>query len=119
MHSHEALGGRVLVVKPEGHLLGGPETIEFVDLARAFATTGHAGVVLDFGGVDYMNSLALGAITRIVIACARTQGAVKVCNLTERVRKLFDVVKFHKIFEYYDSETSALEALAKEPVATA
>lgn len=117
MHSHEALGGRVLVVKPTGHLLGGPETSEFVELAREFATPGHAGVVLDFADVDYMNSLALGAITRIVIACARANGAVKVCNLTERVRRLFDVVKFYKIFDYFDTEQGAIAALSKEAVA--
>ncbi len=118
MHTHEALGGRVLVILPEGHLLGGPETIEFVERAREFVKEGHAGVLLDFSDVDYMNSLGLGALTRILITCSREHGQVRVCNVRGRVRKLFDVVKFYKLFEYHDSERSALDALSKDLAST-
>ncbi len=114
MHTHQALAGRVLVVKPAGHILGGSETTEFVDIARGFSTQGDVAVLIDFDDVDYMNSLGLGALARILITCSRANGLVKVCNVNGRVRRLFDVVKFHKLFEYYDSESSALEALSKE-----
>lgn len=114
MNTYQALGGRVLVLKPVGHILGGSETDEFVDLAREFAKKDHVGVLVDFEGVDYMNSLGLGALARILITCSRANGVVRVCNVKGRVRRLFDVVKFDKLFEYHDSEASALEALAKD-----
>lgn len=114
MHSHEALAGRVLILKPAGHLLGGPETDEVVNVAREFAKRGEIAVLLDFDDVEYLNSLGLGAITRILITCSRAHGLLRVCNVKNRVLRLFDVVKFHKLFEYYDSESSALEALSKD-----
>lgn len=114
MHSHQALAGRVLVLKPAGHILGGSETDELVDLAREFAKRDHVAVLVDLDDVDYMNSLGLGALARILVTCSRTSGSVKVCNVKGRVRKLFDVVKFHKLFDYHDSERSALDALSKE-----
>jgi anti-anti-sigma factor len=114
MHSHLALDGRVLVLKPAGHLVGGPETEAFVDVARQFAHTEHVALVVDLDELEYMNSLGLGSLARIVSTYARLHGQVKVCNVKGRVRRLFDVVKFYKIFEYYESESVALGALSKE-----
>ena len=114
MHTHQALSGRVLVLKPEGHLLGGPETDQLVSTAREFAKRGQIAVLMDLGGVDYMNSLALGAITRILVTCSTAHGLMRVCNVQDRVRKLFDVVKFFKLFDYYESEERALESLSKD-----
>jgi anti-sigma B factor antagonist len=118
MHTHLALDGRILVLKPAGHLLGGTETDEFVEVAREFAKSEHVALVIDLDDVDYMNSLALGALTRILVTFSNVNGRVKVCNLRDRVRKLFDVVKFHNLFVYYDSERAAVEALAKEMAKT-
>lgn len=114
MHTHQALEGRVLVVRPSGHLLGGDETAEIIDTAREFAEREAGGVVLDLEDVDYMNSLGLGAITRLLVTCNRHHGVLKVCNIEGRVRRLFDVVKFYKIFEYHDSQDAALAAMTKE-----
>jgi len=114
MHTHQALDGWILVLKPTGHLLGGTETDTFVDVARDFAKQEHVALVIDLDEVEYMNSLALGQLTRILITYSKANGLVKVCNLKGRVLKLFDVVKFYNLFVYYDSERSAVEALAKE-----
>lgn len=114
MHTHRALDGRVLVLEPSGHLLGGPETEEFVNVAREFANREGVAVLVDFDGVDFMNSLALGALARILITYSRQHGWVKVCNVKGRVRALFDVVKFDRLFDYHDSEAAALDALSRE-----
>jgi len=114
MHTHQALSGRVLVVRPVGHLLGGHETDEFVGVAREFARRGHVAVLVDFEEVEYMNSLGLGAIARILITCSQAGGLMRVCNVRHRVRRLFDVVKFYKLFDYYESEQLAMEALTKD-----
>lgn len=114
MHTHLALDGRILVLKPAGHLLGGAETDELVDAAREFAKTEHVALVVDLDDVEYLNSLALGQLTRILITYSKANGLMKVCNLKGRVRKLFDVVKFYNLFVYYDSEGAAVAALTKE-----
>lgn len=114
MHTHQALSGRVLVLKPVGHLLGDHVTDEFVNVAREFARRGHVGVLVDFEEVEYMNSLGLGAIARILITCSQAGGLMRVCNVHHRVRRLFDVVKFDKLFEYYESEQQAMDALQKD-----
>jgi anti-anti-sigma factor len=114
LHTHHALNGRVLVLRPTGHLLGGTETDEFVDVAREFAKSEHVALVIDLDEVEYMNSLALGQLTRILITYSKANGLVKVCNLKGRVLKLFDVVKFYNLFVYYESERAAVEALVKE-----
>ena len=114
MHVHKVHDGRVMVLRPSGHILGGHETTEIVEAAREFVQVGNVAIVVDFADVDYMNSLGLGALTRILITTSNQNGRLKVCNVLGRVRKLFDVVKFDRLFVYYDSEAAALEALAKE-----
>lgn len=114
MLTHQALDGRVLVVRPSGHLLGGDETAEMIDTAREFAEREGGGVVLDLEEVDYMNSLGLGAVTRLLVTCNRHHGSLRVCNIEGRVRRLFDVVKFHKIFDYHDSLDAAIAAMTKD-----
>lgn len=114
MLTHEALEGRVLILEPSGHLLGGDETQEMVDAARKFAEREAVGVIIDLEQVDYMNSLGLGAFTRLLVTCNRHHGLLKVCNIEGRVRRLFDVVKFFKIFDYFDSQDAALAAMTKE-----
>ena len=110
----QALDGHALVMRPAGPLVGGPETEEFVEKARAFACTGHAGIVLDLTEVPFMNSLALGALASVLASCSRCSSWLKVCGLSPRVHSLFDVVKFHKLFDYHESEEQALEAVARE-----
>jgi anti-anti-sigma factor len=114
MHTHQALEGRVQVLKPVGHILGGPETDEFVNTARELAEKGNTALLVDLADVEYMNSLGLGALTRVLITFSRVNGAVKVCCLTPRVRRLFDIVKFYHLFEYYDSERAGVDAFSKE-----
>jgi len=114
MRTHQALNGRVEVLAPGDHLLGGPETSELVDTARESFARGRHALLIDLAEVDYMNSLALGALVRILVTYTRAHGSVKVCNLGSRVRRLFDIVRFNLLFEYHDSEAAALDAFAKE-----
>ena len=114
MRTHQALNGRVDVLAPADHLLGGPETTELVDAARKLAAQGRHALLIDLADVDYMNSLALGALARIVVTYTREHGSVKVCNIGSRVRRLFDIVRFNQLFQYYDTEATALDAFAKE-----
>ena len=114
MRTHLALNGRVDVLAPGDHLLGGPETADLLATARDLAARGRHAVLIDLANVPYMNSLALGALARIVVTYSRAQGSVKVCNLGARVRKLFDIVRFNKLFEYRETEAAALEAFARE-----
>ncbi len=114
MQTYEALDGRVDVIRPVEHLLGGPESDEIVSHARYLTNNGRVALLVDLADVNYVNSLGLSVFTRLVVAYSRVHGSVKICNLRGRVRALFDIVRFHVLFEYYDSEQAALEAFARE-----
>ena len=114
MQTHQALNGRVEVFKPSERLVGGPETDELVSAAKRLAATGKLALLIDLDDVTYINSLGLGAFTRMIAVASQAGGAVKICNIKGRVRELFDVVRFNILFEYHDSEDAALQAFAKE-----
>ena len=114
MQTHQALDGRVDVFKLGDSLMGGPESDEVVARAKDLAANGRLILLVDMGDVRYINSLGLTAITRLVITASKVNGAVKVCRLSDRVRHLFDIVRFNQLFQYYESESAALEAIARE-----
>jgi anti-sigma B factor antagonist len=114
MLTQQALNGRVEVLKPAGRLVGGPETDELVDTGRQLVAQGRVALLVDLHDVEYVNSVALGAFTQLYAICSKANGAMKICNLDERVQYLFGVVRFNLLFTYYDSVDAALEAFSKE-----
>jgi anti-sigma B factor antagonist len=114
MLTETALGGRVEVLKPRGRLVGGPETTELTETGRRLVADGKTALLVDLADVEYVNSVALGAFTGPFATCSRAEGTLKVCNLQERVRYLFDVVRVNTLFTYFDSADAALAAFAKE-----
>lgn len=114
MHTHRALDGQVAILKPAGRFVAGTDTEDFVNTARQLVASGNQNLLVNLGDVTFMDSLGAGIFPQLLIMYSNVKGAVKICNLNSRVRTLFDVVRFHYLFEYFDSESAALEAFARE-----
>lgn len=118
MDIHWALDERVAVLRPVGYMVGGTETDELVETGKRLVQQGHRALLVDLAEVVHVGSLGLGAFTRLVIACASVDGAIKICNLKSRVRDTFDLVRFNLLFDYHESEQAALESFARETGST-
>ena len=114
MKTYEALDGRVTVVKPAGRFVAGGGTDELVETARHLVATGSHALLVNLDDVTFMDSLGVGTFPRLLILYSNVKGTVKVCNLKGPVRMLFDIVRFSHLFEFYDSESAALEAFTRE-----
>jgi anti-anti-sigma factor len=72
--------------------LSGPLTLrtlfEFQEVARRH--DGHA-LVVDAGGIPYMDSAGLGAIIGVFASCQRTGQKFAISNIPERVQVLFEM----------------------------
>ncbi len=72
---------------------------------------GHVRLLVDFSMVDYINS---GGLRSLVTAWRRARAAdgdLRLVGLTERLREIFDMVGFDKIFTIYASLAEALDAV--------
>ena len=113
--------GGVTVIEVDGRLdaLAAPLLDEALRQAMAEA---RVRLLLDFGRVTYISSSCL----RVLILSARQSrergGDLKLCCLSDHVRRIFALAGFDLVFELWESLDQALEAFvwpggATEPCA--
>lgn len=80
---------------------------EVVQLVEA----GDTRLVLDLGGVEFLDSSGLGAMVSILKALGQ-RGTVLVCNVKGSVQALFQLTRMDKVFTILPSRAEALARLA-------
>ena len=74
---------------------------------RALAS---ARVVLNLGGVDYVDSAGLGELVGAYTTVTRAGGKMKLLNVTKKMRDLLSITKLLTVFETFDSEQDAVKS---------
>lgn len=65
-------------------------------------------LLMDFAGVGYLQSSALGQLTRIVKVAKKADTGFQVCNLTSNNRKVLKVTRLDQLIDVYTTEDAAL-----------
>ncbi len=68
-------------------------------------------IVLDLGGLTYINSMGLRSV--LLVAKRQQENKVKfvVCSLSEPMRKVFEITCFDRIIPVVDSRSEAIAAV--------
>jgi anti-sigma B factor antagonist len=74
---------------------------------------GHTRIVINLGGVPYMDSSGLGEIVRCFTSAQRAGGQIKLANLSRRLVDLLNITKLSTIFESYESDHDAVASFRK------
>lgn len=74
---------------------------------------GHKQIVLDLGGVTYIDSSGLGELVSCHTTAVRNQGSIKLANLGARSKDLLVMTKLITVFDVYDSEAAAIASFAQ------
>lgn len=67
-------------------------------------------ILLNMAGVGYMDSTGIGELVSVFISVRNRRGKLKIVNLTDRMRELFEVAQLVKVFELFDDEASAVQS---------
>jgi anti-anti-sigma factor len=84
-------------------------------LMEAYAQASRGGcpvVLLDFSGLEYMNSTGIGLLVTLLIRAQRQQQRLLACGLSEHYRQIFDLTRLNEAIGIYDSQAEALAAVA-------
>ena len=68
------------------------------------------GVVLNFSGLDYMNSGGIGLLVTTLIRAQRNGHALRAYGLTEHYRQIFSLTRLDEAIMIYEDEESAVAA---------
>lgn len=113
MKIQEHVKDGVTIIRVSGKLISGPELME---LKTAFQNTvnqeRHGKVLLDLGGVSWMDSSGLGVIVSGHTTISRAGGEIKILNATKKIHELFIITKLITIFETFNNEEEAIRSFA-------
>ena len=80
--------------------------------AYAEATSGNARViVLNFNGLEYMNSSGIGLLVTLLIRANRQKQRLLTYGLSEHYRNIFELTRLNEAIGIYSTEGEALTAV--------
>jgi anti-sigma B factor antagonist len=114
MKIKEKIENQVAVLSLSGKMMGGPETTALHDHIRGLMNDGIHKVVIDLGGVKWINSSGLGVLMAAMTTLKNSEGQMKLANVTEKVESLLMITQLMRIFETYDSIDRAVAAMSEK-----
>jgi anti-sigma B factor antagonist len=108
-------GKHAVVLALSGTIEGGPAAETFLSTIRQLILEGRRNVLLDLGGVSWINSTGLGILIGGHAALRRVGGSMKIVNLTDRVESLFAITKLNLVFDVFADEVTALRSFRPPP----
>ena len=112
MQIDERTIGDVMVLDLKGKITLGEGDELLKDKVNSMVNQGHKKIVLNLGGVPYVDSAGLGEIVRTYTTVSRQGGSLKLLNLTKRITDLLAITKLLTVFETFDSENDAVKSFS-------
>ena len=85
--------------------------IELEETLQKTAAEGRHKIILDMSEVRYINSSGLRILADILTLNREHNGDLRLVALNPKVRRVLEIIGFHKFFEDYDSVLAALKGL--------
>ncbi len=99
---------RIVVLRMEGKLLGGPTAGDVKTMIQDAIDEGKANVIIDLGGVTLANSTGLGILVSALVTLRRHGGDLKLLRAPKRIGSALQITWLDRVFDLYDSEESVL-----------
>lgn len=87
------------------------------ELMRAYTEATESGarlIILNFSGLEYMNSSGIGLIVTLMIRMNRLKQRLLAYGLSEHYAHIFELTRLNEAIGTYDTEAAALAAASSE-----
>jgi len=105
-------GDAVAIVDIKGEVTAACEPV----LMSAYEAAGGgetSRLVLNFTGLEYMNSGGIGMLVTLLVRANRQRQQLAAYGLSEHYREIFELTRLDEAIAIYDSEESALNGVAQ------
>ena len=102
-----------------GRVVLGDGGIAFRDSIQNALQAGAKRIVVDLGGVNYMDSSGLGELTNAYTSAKARGCDVKLAGLTRKLDSLMLLTKLATVFDIYSEESEAVAAFSNYQPAVA
>jgi anti-sigma B factor antagonist len=108
MNIKEQYGTVILELK--GKLVGGPLSDRINHTLNNLLDQGKKNIVVDLSGVTSLNSSGMGILISGYSIVKDNGGALKLANVTVKIKGLLSMTRLNRIFEIYNSVDEAVKS---------
>jgi len=102
--------GDVSILDLTGEVRMGDSATALRGAIRDLVAGGNGKILLNLGGVRYIDSSGIGELIANYTTVGRSGGQLKLLNLTEKVQDLLVITKLLTVFDVYEAEADALSS---------
>ncbi|HEX8706807.1 MAG TPA: STAS domain-containing protein [Pyrinomonadaceae bacterium] len=106
----ERQAGDITVLDMDGKVTIGEGSVALRTTIRRLLEEGKKKILLNLGGVGYIDSSGIGELVSSYTAINKEGGQLKLLNLTQKLQDLLGITKLLTVFDTYDSESDALSS---------
>jgi len=82
-----------------------------MDAYTQATSQGAKNIVLNFSGLEYMNSSGIGLLVTLLVRANRQKQRLVACGLTEHYQQIFELTRLNEAITIFQTEAEALAAL--------
>ena len=106
----ERQAGDVTILDMSGAVRIGQGSVALRDAVRELIDGGKKKILLNLGGINYIDSSGIGELIANYTTISRQGGQLKLLNLTDKIQSLLVITKLLTVFDTYDNEADALNS---------
>src|SRR6476619_1418728 len=106
----ERQAGDVTILDMSGAVRIGQGSVALRDSVRQLSEAGKKKILLNLGGVNYIDSSGIGELIANYTTVSRQGGQLKLLNLTDKIQNLLVITKLLTVFDVYEDEATALKS---------
>ena len=106
----ERQAGDITILDMDGKVTIGEGSVALRTAIRRLLEEGKKKILLNLGGVGYIDSSGIGELVSSFTAINKEGGQLKLLNLTQKLQDLLGITKLLTVFDVYDNESDALNS---------
>ncbi len=104
----ERQAGDITILDLNGKVTIGEGSVALRTTIRRLLGEGKNKILLNLGGVGYIDSSGIGELVSSFTAVNKEGGQLKLLNLTQKIQDLLAITKLLTVFDTFDDEGDAL-----------
>lgn len=103
----------VVILELSGKLTLGSGDVQLRQLVNDLLERGEKSLLLDLGGIKYMDSAGTGELVAAYTSCNNQQASLKLLNLSGKVRDLLMFTQLITVFEDFNDPDEAVASFTE------
>lgn len=102
--------GEIVILEMFGKITIGEGSVQLRDAVSHLLDAGRNKIILNLGGVTYMDSSGIGELVSRYTTTKNAGGRLKLLNLPKKIKDLLMITKLLTVFEIFEDEQTAIDS---------